>query len=119
MRVPDHEVARGLLQLAGPMDDVIALGDIYTYLASAYQHLARFQDSMEWARQSIALGERKNYPHAVAVGYEFLAEDAYFVGLWKQALAPREGAALAVRAHVGRGLTGAQPRGPLPGRAGA
>jgi tetratricopeptide (TPR) repeat protein len=78
------------LQLAGPMDDVIALGDIYTYLASAYQHLAHFQHSMEWARRSIALGERKNHPHAVAVGYEFLAEDAYFCGQWKQALAYSE-----------------------------
>lgn len=77
-------------QLAGPVDDALTLGDIYTYLASAYQHLVRFDDSMKWARQSIALGERKNYPHAVAVGYEFLAEDAYFIGRWKQALAHAE-----------------------------
>jgi tetratricopeptide (TPR) repeat protein len=41
---------------------------------------------MEWARRCIALGERKNYWFAVALGYEFLAEDSFGLGNWQDAL---------------------------------
>jgi tetratricopeptide (TPR) repeat protein len=59
---------------------------IYTYLAGAYQHLTRFEESERWARATIELGERKNYPLAVAYGYEFLSESACFRGVWEDAL---------------------------------
>ncbi len=75
-------------ELAEPLDDAETLTQIYGYLAGLYQQKDwRFERSMEWARRSIELGERKNYPHAVALGYEFLAEDSYGMGQWQAALA--------------------------------
>jgi tetratricopeptide (TPR) repeat protein/transcriptional regulator with XRE-family HTH domain len=72
--------------LAEPLDQPDTLTDIYVYLAGAYQHLAQFGESEIWARRSIALGERKNHPLAVAAGYEFLAEGANTQGHWARAL---------------------------------
>jgi len=71
--IEELEKARAL---AEPADDSGTLGMIYSYLAGAHQHLARYDDSDAWARRSVALGERKHDPQAVAVGYEFLAENA-------------------------------------------
>jgi tetratricopeptide (TPR) repeat protein/transcriptional regulator with XRE-family HTH domain len=73
-------------QLAEPLDDVDTLFYLNVCLAGAYQHLTQFDESRAWARQSIALGERKNFPRAVAVGYEFLAENATKQGHWDEAL---------------------------------
>jgi serine/threonine protein kinase/tetratricopeptide (TPR) repeat protein len=73
-------------ELAEPLDHELTLTDLYAYLAGAYQHLARFDQSMQWARQCIAMGERKNYPPALAVGYEFLGEDMVLMGKWQEAL---------------------------------
>ncbi len=73
-------------QLAEPLDQADTLYYIYIFLAGAYQHLTQFSESKDWARRSIALGERKNYPLAIATGYEFLAEDANCQGDWDQAL---------------------------------
>lgn len=77
------------LQLAEPLDDAATLTMIYSYLSGAYeQNITRqyLERSVEWARRCIALGERKNYPHAVAIGYEFLAENAFTVGRWQESL---------------------------------
>ncbi len=74
-------------EIAEPLDDGPTLTLIYGYLAGAFQHLARFEQSMEWARRSIAYGESKNYPPAIATGYEFLAEDSFAMGYWKDAIA--------------------------------
>ena len=60
-------------ELAEPLDHAPTLTYIYSYLAGSYQHLAHFEQSMEWARRCVALGERKGYPLAVAAGFEFLA----------------------------------------------
>jgi len=73
-------------QLAEPLDDAFILTNIYGYLAGAYQHQARFDRSMEWARRCITLGERKYFPFATAIGYEFLAEDSFGLGKWREAL---------------------------------
>ena len=72
-------------ELAEPADRAETLTNIYSFLAGAYQHLARFPESMEWARTCIALGERHNYPQACAQGYEFLAEDNTLIGHWAEA----------------------------------
>jgi tetratricopeptide (TPR) repeat protein len=72
--------------LAEPLDDPVTMNSIYAYLAGAYQHLGRFEESMSWARQMIALGESRNYPPAVGLGYEFLAEDSIMTGLWRDTL---------------------------------
>jgi class 3 adenylate cyclase/tetratricopeptide (TPR) repeat protein len=74
-------------QLAEPSDDAETLASIYAPLAGAYQHMGLFDKSMEWARQCIALGERKKYPIAVATGYEFLSEGFDPLGKWDDALA--------------------------------
>ncbi|MDD3827995.1 MAG: AAA family ATPase [Anaerolineae bacterium] len=72
--------------LAEPLDDGLTLTEIYTYLAGAYQHLARYDESMDWARASIRLGERKNLARATSIGYEFLAEDSFVLGRWRETL---------------------------------
>jgi class 3 adenylate cyclase/predicted negative regulator of RcsB-dependent stress response len=74
-------------QLAEPLDDAVTLGNIYTFLAGAYQHLLLYHESDRWARAAIALGERKHSPEAVASGNEFLAENSAGRGLWDDALA--------------------------------
>src|SRR5574341_61152 len=71
-------------EIAEPLQDVVGLTAIYAYLAGAYQHLTEYPASIDWARRSIDLGERLNAPFAVAIGYEFLAEDA-LVGRWQEA----------------------------------
>jgi hypothetical protein len=73
-------------QLAEPLDDPVTLNIIYAYTAGAYQHLARFEESMAWARRGIALGERTGYLEATRIGYEFLAEDSSWLGLWDDTL---------------------------------
>ncbi len=75
-------------ELAEPLDDPDTLTEIYVYLAGAYQRqdVESLDHSIEWAHRSISLGERKNYPHAIAMGYEFLAEAAINLGRWREAL---------------------------------
>ncbi len=73
--------------LAEPLDDAKTLTDIYTYLAGAHQHLLQYDESSRWARAAIALGERKDYPLAIALGNEFLGENAAGRGYWNDALA--------------------------------
>ncbi len=76
-------------ELAEPLDDEVTLTEIYTYLSGAYQQFGLIDDldqSMDWARRSIALGERKNYPFAQAAGYEFLAEDSFVLGNYRDCL---------------------------------
>jgi len=66
------------------------VGAIYSFLAGANQHLLAYAESDEWSRRSIAFGERKEFPHAIANGYEFLAENAGGRGHWNDALAYAE-----------------------------
>jgi tetratricopeptide (TPR) repeat protein len=74
------------LELAEPADLPEALVFIYSYLSGAYQHLGLIDQSMEWAQACVALGERENNPFATAVGYEFLAEDLYFLARWEEGI---------------------------------
>jgi class 3 adenylate cyclase/tetratricopeptide (TPR) repeat protein len=73
--------------LAEPLGNVATLSGIYTFLAGAYQHQLLYEDSDRWARATIAIGERGNFPAAVASGNEFLAENAAGRGQWAEALA--------------------------------
>jgi len=75
------------LELALPQDDVATLTDIYSYLAGAHQHLIQYDESNRCARLCIALGERRNFPAAVAIGNEFLSENAMGRGFWDEAIA--------------------------------
>jgi tetratricopeptide (TPR) repeat protein len=74
------------LELALPEDDVATLTDIYSYLAGAHQHLIQYDESNRYARLCIALGERRKYPAAVAIGNEFLSENAMGRGFWDEAI---------------------------------
>jgi class 3 adenylate cyclase/tetratricopeptide (TPR) repeat protein len=73
-------------QLAEPLDDAATLGAVYSFLAGAHQHRLMCDESDRWARASIALGERKQSPEAIASGNEFLAENSAIRGLWDKAL---------------------------------
>jgi predicted ATPase/class 3 adenylate cyclase len=72
--------------LAEPLDDVSTVCAIYQFLAGAHQHLMALDRSDEYARLSVAIGERKDFPEARASGYEFLAENAAQRGFWQDAL---------------------------------
>ena len=69
-----------------PLDEPETLCRIYGYLAGAHMYLAEFAISMEWARQAVALGERKKCPRATMVGYEYLAEVLVAMGEWQETL---------------------------------
>src|SRR5207302_857805 len=74
-------------KLAEPLGDAETMSNIYMYLAGAHQHLLQYDDSNRWARASIELGERERFPFAVALGNEFLSENASGLGHWDDALA--------------------------------
>ncbi len=74
-------------RLAEPIDDPATLTNIYSFLCGATQHLVRYAESDRWARTCIAMGERARYPEAIAVGYEFMAENAFARGRWDDTLA--------------------------------
>jgi tetratricopeptide (TPR) repeat protein len=73
-------------KLAEPLDDPSTLSNIYSYLAGAHQHLLLYDDSDRWARASIALGEHRGFGLALALGNEFLAENAAGRGLWDETI---------------------------------
>lgn len=73
-------------ELAEPANLTLPLTYIYAYLSGAYQHLARMNESLEWARACLALGEREDIPFATALGYEFLAEGMYFLARWEEGI---------------------------------
>ncbi|MCP4536609.1 MAG: hypothetical protein GY832_05635 [Chloroflexi bacterium] len=73
-------------QIAEQLDDPRTWRYIYIYLAGAHQQLAELDQSTEWARRSIALGEQKSYPPSVVVGYEYLTEASILMGKWQDAL---------------------------------
>lgn len=81
------EVLERAYALAEPLDDADLLTTVLSHLAGACQHLARYEDSMLWARRTVDLGERKNFPFAVCLGYEFMAENFANVGRWDDAIA--------------------------------
>lgn len=72
--------------LAEPNDDAPTLAAIFSYLAGVYQHLTQFEESNNWARKNLALGERKQFPLASAYGFEFLSENASNRGLWNEGI---------------------------------
>jgi class 3 adenylate cyclase/tetratricopeptide (TPR) repeat protein len=95
-------------QLAEPLHDPAILSNICMFQAGAHQHLMQYDKSDGWARVSIAIGEREQFPSAIAVGNEFLAENAAFRGLWGEALAfaaldAQEGRKIGSLARVGWG----------------
>ncbi len=80
--------------LAAPPADGSALStlqastmtQIFAYTAGALQHLCLFDDSNMWARKAIAFGEANNVLLAQAVGHEFMGENGFTTGAWREAL---------------------------------
>lgn len=74
------------LELARPSGDSLALTMIHAYLSGAHQHLGDHETSNEWARRLVELGVQHESPNAVALGNEFLAENAFMAGSFQDAL---------------------------------
>jgi tetratricopeptide (TPR) repeat protein/predicted Ser/Thr protein kinase len=73
-------------EIADPLGDVPTLIYVYTFLAGAYQHLANFERSNEWAEREVQLGSEAKYAFMEAVGNEYLAENNCFMGNLEEAL---------------------------------
>lgn len=69
-------------QLSEPLDDVVTLHFIYSFLSVSLLWLARFEESIDWARRCIALGETKQNWRVLAYGYLELAESLLRLGRW-------------------------------------
>ncbi|MFN8496218.1 MAG: hypothetical protein U0641_00005, partial [Anaerolineae bacterium] len=74
------------LAMAEPLDDPFTLWTTFSHLAGAYEHLVRCQESMAWARRCILLGEERNHPLAVQMGFGYLAENSLIMGDWQAGL---------------------------------
>ena len=74
------------LEAAERSGDILLHGWILGYLAGAYQHLIEFEESNRWAQRAIALGEEHDNPGVTAIGFEFLMENAFMSGRWREAL---------------------------------
>ena len=59
---------------------------IYSFLSGSYQHLLEFKKSNHWAEECISLGEENDDPAWIAVGNEFLSENAWAIGKWNETL---------------------------------
>jgi len=66
--------------------DNMLLAWVHGYLAGAYQHLIEFEESNRWSRKNVDLGEANNNPHIGSMGFEFLQENAFMRGYWRQSL---------------------------------
>ncbi|MCW8985333.1 MAG: hypothetical protein OQK55_08320, partial [Thermoanaerobaculales bacterium] len=83
------KAAELLLQAREPAErsgDIMLRAWIYGYLAGAYQHLADFEESNRWSRKNIDLGEEQDNPAIESFGYEFLQENAFMQGKWRESL---------------------------------
>ncbi len=59
---------------------------IFSFLAGSYQHILEFKRSDYWANECLTLGEKNDDPSWIAVGNEFLAENAVTKGRWNDGL---------------------------------
>jgi tetratricopeptide (TPR) repeat protein len=83
------KAAELLLQAIEPAErsgEPLLLNWIYAYLAAAYQHLIDFEESNRWTRRNVDLGEAEDNPNIGSMGYEFLQENAFMCGYWRQCL---------------------------------
>ena len=73
------------LEAAKPLNQLNTLISLYGFLSGSYQHILEMDQSAHWARECISLGEREDIPLAVAIGNEFLAENAA-MGQWEKGI---------------------------------
>lgn len=67
--------AETVTTFAAPM-----ISNVYAYLAGAYQHYGLFDHSNNWAQRAIEFGRRHRVDFAMAIGHEFLGENAIHCG---------------------------------------
>jgi predicted ATPase len=77
---------REALTLLASSDKYYLRCQIYSFLSGAHQHLLEFNQSNKWAKECLLLGEENDDPAWIAVGNEFLSENATSVGKWHEAL---------------------------------
>lgn len=74
------------LKMVEPSDKYYVKCTLYAFLSGSYEHLIDTPESEKWAKECIYLAEKHDDPTLIAVGNEFLAENAFFVGRWNDAL---------------------------------
>jgi tetratricopeptide (TPR) repeat protein len=74
------------LKMVEPSDKYYIKCTLYAFLSGSYEHLIDTAESEKWAKECIYLAEKNDDPAWIAVGNEFLAENAFFVGRWNEAL---------------------------------
>jgi tetratricopeptide (TPR) repeat protein/type II secretory pathway predicted ATPase ExeA len=80
------EILTELLAMPACADDPHNFQLACSYMAGAYQHLSRYEDSMVWARRCIEVGTTLGDEQMMAVGHEFMAEDLSSWGRSREAL---------------------------------
>jgi tetratricopeptide (TPR) repeat protein len=74
------------LKMAEPSDKYSIKCTLYAFLSGSYGQLLDSNQSVKWAHNCISLGEKYDDPFWIAEGNEFLAEDAFSVGKWNDAI---------------------------------
>ena len=80
------ELLRPALEAAERAGETVLQGSILGYLAGAFQHLIEFEESNRWAVRAIELGKKEDSPVVASIGHEFLMENAFMRGTWRESL---------------------------------
>ncbi len=72
--------------LVEPLDDVATLVFIFFYMAGNYVQMARYKESVDYARRDLRLGELHNGPVATLHALMYLGENARLTADWPTAL---------------------------------
>ncbi|MFN8498651.1 MAG: AAA family ATPase [Anaerolineae bacterium] len=80
------ELLRQAHALAEPLDDVSTLVFIFFYLAGNYVQMARYKESVDYARRDLRLGELYGNSVATLHALMYLGENARLTGDWPMAL---------------------------------
>jgi tetratricopeptide (TPR) repeat protein len=104
-------IYREAIARAEPLLDWDLLILIHSFLAGTYQHLAEFDLSNAAAERCIEIGKTRHLPVGVMYGYEFMAENCYYRGLWRRHVELNEKEeAIALETHAGERYGWAQFR---------
>jgi tetratricopeptide (TPR) repeat protein len=105
------EIYLSAIELAKPFGDWNFMVRLYSFLAGTYQHLAEFDLSDAVANRCIEIGGAEKIAEGIMFGYEFLAENSYYRGLWHRQVEFNEREeAMALETHAGERYGWAQFR---------
>jgi tetratricopeptide (TPR) repeat protein len=74
------------LEMVASSDKYRIKCQIYSFLSGSYQHLLEFDQGDKWAQKCITLGEEFDDSTWIAIGNEFLSENAVSMGKWNEAI---------------------------------